>query len=467
MIFIKFIFSHRFSTIFVFKFFSGIVQIAEALVSVKRLQKFLMLDETEKPAITNGNSDHEKTGYGQSAILFEDASAKWGSDNKENTLSNLNIDIKPGQLVAVIGHVGSGKTSLHHTILRELPLVSGSIEVNGKVAYASQEPWLFASSIRQNILFGRPMDKQRYEAVVSVCQLKRDFTLFPYADKTVVGERGISLSGGQRARINLARAVYADADIYLFDDPLSAVDAHVGRHMFDECINGYLRGKTRIVATHQHQYLKQVDRIIVLSNGSVAAQGSFEELQAAGLDFVKLLEQMKEPEDNESLRRSSSRRSSIQSARSEEINEIDPVEEAEMRTSGQVTGQIYAAYFKAAGSMIFVTIMAFVCILNQLLASGGDYFVTYWVNTEEASMNATNGTFTSSNWTSPLSRDMCVYIYSAITAATVLFTLIRTYMFFSVCMRASKKLHGNMFYSITRTTMRFFNTNTSGRILNR
>ncbi|XP_012251875.1 probable multidrug resistance-associated protein lethal(2)03659 [Athalia rosae] len=447
----------------------SITQIAEALVSIRRLQKFLMHEERRKPPLTDGRCDFEKTGHAPAAVLLTNATARWdldSMDNKSNTLSNLNIEIKRGQLTAVIGHVGSGKTSLHHIILRELPLVHGSVEVNGKVAYASQEPWLFASSIRQNILFGRPMDKARYESVVTVCQLKRDFTLFPYGDKTIVGERGISLSGGQRARINLARAVYADADIYLFDDPLSAVDAHVGRHMFDECINGYLRGKTRIVATHQHQYLKYVDRIIVLSNGTVAAMGTFEELQAAGLDFVKLLEQVNETEDNESIRRSLSRRSSIQSTRSEEVVEVDPVEEAEMRTSGQVSGKIYLAYFKAAGNLCYVIAMLLICVLNQIVASSGDYFVTYWVNTEEASMVKINGTLVS-EWAGPLSRNMCVYIYSAITIATVVFTLTRTYMFFSVCMRASRRLHGDMFTSITRTTMRFFNTNTSGRILNR
>ncbi|XP_018360600.1 PREDICTED: probable multidrug resistance-associated protein lethal(2)03659, partial [Trachymyrmex cornetzi] len=144
--------------------------------------------------------------------------------------------------------------------------------INGKIAYASQEPWLFAGSVRQNILFGRNMEQVRYNHVIEVCQLKRDFSLLPYGDKTIIGERGISLSGGQRARINLARAVYADADIYLMDDPLSAVDAHVGKCMFEKCINKYLGNKTRIV-THQLQYLHNVDRIIVLKNGTIQAEG--------------------------------------------------------------------------------------------------------------------------------------------------------------------------------------------------
>ena len=145
--------------------------------------------------------------------------------------------------------------------------------MNGHIAYASQEPWLFAGSVRQNILFGRKMEQRRYEQVIKVCQLKRDFALLPYSDKTIVGERGISLSGGQRARINLARAVYADAPICLLDDPLSAVDAHVGKHMFEECIERYLKGKTRVLVTHQLQFLRNVDRIFVLKDGSIQAEG--------------------------------------------------------------------------------------------------------------------------------------------------------------------------------------------------
>ncbi|XP_048505778.1 probable multidrug resistance-associated protein lethal(2)03659 isoform X2 [Athalia rosae] len=443
---------------------SSIVQVAEALISVKRLQKFLMLDETEKSPCTLGQFNFKQTGYAPPAIQLKNVTARWGSDNKENTLSNLNINIKPGQLVAIIGQVGVGKSSLHHVILRELPLKSGSIEVNGRIAYASQEPWLFSSSIRQNILFGRPMDEARYERVLSTCQLKRDVTLFPHGDKTIVGERGASLSGGQRARINLARAVYADADIYLLDDPFSAVDTHVGKSLFADCVEGYLRGKTRIITTHQHQYLKHVDRIILLNNGTIEAEGTFAELQAAGLDFIKKLGNINEPEDNNSLRRTSSQKTSTQSVTYEAA---DPVEVGEMKSSGQVAGRVYMSYFKATGNMCYVAGMFIVCILNQVVASSGDYFVTYWVNTEESSKaTMLNGTM-SSHWTSPLSREMCVYIYSTIVTATVVFTLLRTFMFMSVCMRASRRLHENMFNSITRATMRFFNTNSSGRILNR
>ncbi len=149
-------------------------------------------------------------------------------------------------------------------ILGELSCTKGNCRVKGKIAYASQEPWIFSATIRRNILCGSEYDGKRYRKVVKAAALERDFTLFPQGDQTTVGERGISLSGGQKARINLARCLYVDADIYLMDDPLSAVDTHVGRHLFDKAVNGFLHDKIRVLVTHQLQYLKDVNQILVL-----------------------------------------------------------------------------------------------------------------------------------------------------------------------------------------------------------
>ncbi len=151
-----------------------------------------------------------------------------------------------------------------HLILGELVPTLGSCKVRGRIAYASQEPWIFSATIRQNILCGSNYDAQRYKRVVKASALDKDFILLPLGDQTAVGEKGTSLSGGQKARINLARCLYVDADIYLLDDPLSAVDTHVGRHLFDQTINGFLRDKIRILVTHQLQYLESVDQILVL-----------------------------------------------------------------------------------------------------------------------------------------------------------------------------------------------------------
>ena len=141
--------------------------------------------------------------------------------------------------------------------------------MKGKIAYASQEPWIFSANIRQNILCGSDYDAQRYKTVVKSCALDKDLTLLPQGDQTPVGERGVSLSGGQKARINLARCLYVDADIYLLDDPLSAVDTHVGRQILDRAINGFLKDKIRVLVTHQLQYLKGVDQILVLKGVNI------------------------------------------------------------------------------------------------------------------------------------------------------------------------------------------------------
>jgi ABC-type multidrug transport system fused ATPase/permease subunit len=192
-------------------------------------------------------------------IEMINVTASWTNDYKNKTLSELNIKIKSGKLYAIIGSVGSGKSSVLQMLLGELPIYSGDALINGEISYGSQEAWLFSGTVRNNILFGLPYDKLRYQDTVKHCALLTDFQQLPHGDKTFIGERGSSLSGGQRARVSLARAVYKNASIYFLDDPLSAVDSHVGKHLFDECIgpNGYLARQraTRILVTHQVHFL--------------------------------------------------------------------------------------------------------------------------------------------------------------------------------------------------------------------
>ncbi|KAG7207731.1 hypothetical protein KM043_009345 [Ampulex compressa] len=474
----------------------GITQVAEAVVSIRRLQKFMMYEEVNEPEKVMGQEkkwasagESEKTekielennkneindyyDHGGSHIALENATTKWLPYDKDDTLHNINIKVQPGELIAIVGQVGAGKSSLLNVILKELPLLSGSIKVNGSLAYACQEPWLFAGSVRQNILFGRKMEQLRYDRVVKVCQLKRDFTLLPYGDKTIVGERGISLSGGQRARINLARAVYAETDIYLLDDPLSAVDAHVGKHMFEECIDKYLKGKTRILVTHQLQYLRNVGRIIVLKDGAIQAEGTYDELASLGVDFGRLLENQAHSEErtpSAPASRSNSRNASITSLSSFMTNDTgkqdEPEEVAEMRTKGSISGKVYAGYFRAGGNWCVIFSVVMLCLIAQLAASGGDFFIAQWVNMEEKFVNETASGIVV-DWQSSFSRNICIYVYTGLTVLTIGVTLIRSFAFFWTCMRASMRLHDRMFRCISRATMRFFNTNTSGRVLNR
>ena len=195
-------------------------------------------------------------------------SASWDRHEDRKALRNISFSLTRGQMLAVTGPVGSGKSSLLMAILGELPTLNGRVSVNGKIAYLSQMSWVFSGTIRDNILFGRSFEPKRYQEIVEVCCLQTDLHSFPQGDLTEIGHRGVSLSGGQRVRVSLARALYSDADIYLLDDPLSAVDAKVGKHLFDRCICGFLSDRTRVFVTHQLDYLTHLDNIIVLSEGT-------------------------------------------------------------------------------------------------------------------------------------------------------------------------------------------------------
>lgn len=224
----------------------AVSDVAETLVSIKRIEVFLMFHEVKISPVKYSPKKiiHSSTPLINAAskksvgIYLHDVSAKWNMFLQENTLSGINFNVGPKQLVAIVGGVGAGKTSLLHLIIKELTMSKGIKDIVGQISYASQEPWLFAGTIRQNILFGETYMKKRYEQVIKVCALERDFEMLPYGDRTMIGDRGVTLSGGQRARVNLARAVYKDVDIYLLDDPLSAVDTHVAKKLFEDCIAG-------------------------------------------------------------------------------------------------------------------------------------------------------------------------------------------------------------------------------------
>lgn len=305
---------------------------AEAYISVKRVQEFLLRPESKRPIskkqkghkngkLSNGeiksnglemfdktqrkNSDTiteqvngiaaiaytEKLNESpcrriqnvdslEKSIRFENATAVWerSESRQMNGIFDMSLEIKPG-LCAVVGQVGSSKSTLLNLILGELSLDSGLMTINGTISYASQEPWIFEGSVRNNIVFVEDFDEERYNKVVEVCALERDFKLLPQGDATIVGEQGSSLSGGQKARVNLARAIYKQSDIYLLDDPLSAVDTHVGKHIFEKCIKGFLAEKICVLVTHQLQYLKNVQLVVLLNKGKIEAQGPFQTLQ--------------------------------------------------------------------------------------------------------------------------------------------------------------------------------------------
>lgn len=227
--------------------------------------------------------------FSDAAIIVENGTFSWGDD--ETTLRNIDMRVETGNLVAVVGTVGSGKSSLISALLGEMEKVSGRVNTIGSIAYVSQQAWIQNCTLQENILFGKPLDQKLYDKVIAACALKPDIDMLPGGDQTEIGEKGINLSGGQKQRVSLARAVYNNADIYFMDDPLSAVDAHVGKHIFEEVIgpNGILSGKTRILVTHGITFLPQVDNIFVLKDGEISESGSYEALmnkKGAFADFL-------------------------------------------------------------------------------------------------------------------------------------------------------------------------------------
>ena len=225
----------------------------------------------------------------QPQISLQSVACSWNSNFKNPTLQSLCLSLYKGDLVFVIGPVGCGKTSLLFTILGELPLHQGLVSFRGKIAYVGQKPWVFFGTVKENILFGKAIDPHRYNMILEACDLKKDIRKFPNGDETLVGECGTILSGGQKARVGLARAVYSDADVYLLDDPLSAVDSTVGQHIFKICINNVLGDKTRLMVTHNLQFLENADHIVVMHEGSILEHGNYHGLLKRGFDFENVV----------------------------------------------------------------------------------------------------------------------------------------------------------------------------------
>lgn len=249
-----------------------ISMLVQASVSVKRMNKYLGHEELEEYV------SHEKEDA-STPIHVRNGSFAWTKD-EEPVLRDLDVQIPKGALVAIVGQVGSGKSSFLSALLGDMERIDGTVNVQGSVAYVAQQAWIQNATVRDNIIFQKKMERDRYNRTLEQCALQSDLNILPGGDLTEIGEKGINLSGGQKQRVSLARAVYNDADIYLLDDPLSAVDSHVGKHIFDQVIGpkGVLKDKTRLLVTHGISYLPQVDRVIVLRDGRVEEQGTYQEL---------------------------------------------------------------------------------------------------------------------------------------------------------------------------------------------
>uniref|UniRef100_A0A453INW7 ABC transporter C family member 13 n=1 Tax=Aegilops tauschii subsp. strangulata TaxID=200361 RepID=A0A453INW7_AEGTS len=253
-------------------------------VSLDRIASFLCLEESPMDAV-----ERLPSGSSNVAIEVSNGCFSWDGSPELPTLKDLNFQARQGMHVAVCGTVGSGKSSLLSCILGEVPKLSGEVKTCGTMAYVSQTAWIQSGKIQDNILFGKEMDSEKYDRVLEWCSLKKDLEILPFGDKTVIGERGINLSGGQKQRIQIARALYQDSDIYLFDDPFSAVDAHTGSHLFKECLLGALASKTVVYVTHQIEFLPAADLILVMKGGRIAQAGKYNNILGSGEELMELV----------------------------------------------------------------------------------------------------------------------------------------------------------------------------------
>uniref|UniRef100_A0A8D1ZP89 Multidrug resistance-associated protein 1 n=1 Tax=Sus scrofa TaxID=9823 RepID=A0A8D1ZP89_PIG len=473
-----------------------ISSIVQASVSLKRLRIFLSHEELEPDSIQRLPIKDAGT---TNSITVKNATFSWARSDPP-TLHGITFSIPEGSLVAVVGQVGCGKSSLLSALLAEMDKVEGHVAIKGSVAYVPQQAWIQNVSLRENILFGRQLQERYYKAVIEACALLPDLEILPSGDRTEIGEKGVNLSGGQKQRVSLARAVYCNSDIYLFDDPLSAVDAHVGKHIFENVVGpkGMLKNKTRLLVTHGLSYLPQVDVIIVMSGGKISEMGSYQELLARDGAFAEFLrtyasaeQEQGEPEDGlggisspgkeakqmengvlvtEAAGKHLQRQFSSSSSYSGDVGrhhtstaelqkpgaqteDTWKLMEADKAQTGQVKLSVYWDYMKAIGLFIsFLSIFLFLC--NHVAALVSNYWLSLW--TDDPIVNGTQEhtkVRLSVYGALGISQGVTVFAYSMAVSIGGIF--------------ASRRLHLDLLHNILRSPMSFFERTPSGNLVNR
>ncbi|KAJ3181645.1 hypothetical protein HDU85_003589 [Gaertneriomyces sp. JEL0708] len=388
------------------------------------------------------------------------------------SLRNISLSLPRNSLTAIIGPVGSGKSSLLLSLLHETSLHHGTVSLPSSLSYVPQTPFILNASLRSNILFGLPYDRERYLRVIRDCALEMDLKILPDGDQTIIGERGVMLSGGQKQRVSLARAVYAEKECVLLDDVLSAVDTHVGKYLFKNCLLGALVNSTRILVTHQLHILPQVDYIISMKNGEIAEQGTYEDLMAKDAEFADLMQRhggggaVDEKEAIEAVKdlQTIAAESAIETTQLLEIEKglqrpIDAKDPAspkattseEERATGSVDMKVWFSYIRAAGSKHFVFLLLFLLTLIQASRIGGDFWLVQWTN----------------NTVSSFDTGKYVAVYFAFGVFQML-TLYGYGLFFAFSgTRAARVLHEAMIERVIHAPVGFFDTTPLGRVINR
>ncbi|KAJ3389562.1 hypothetical protein HDU92_000983 [Lobulomyces angularis] len=422
--------------------------LAEYKIAVSRIDEFLNAQELQ---------ERVKIGYNkQYSIEMENCNFVWGSKKDSFRLKNINMKIPTGSLVAIVGKVGSGKSSLLNAILGEMKRELGSVSINGSLGYSPQQAWIQNTSLKQNILFGKPYNRHLYSLAVRNCSLDKDIALLSEGDETEIGEKGINLSGGQKQRVNLARCVYFGSSIVLMDDPLSAVDAHVGKNMFENCIVNGLQGKTRILVTHQLHLLSKVDIIIVMDAGEIVEQGPYQQLlhKKDGI-FSSLASSyggistttVKEKRFSNIKFLNESEEVNLNINKSDDKKNLMSIEE---RIIGNVSSSVYLGYAKSS-SVVLVCFFALALLIFNLAKLGTDYWLIIWSNNQIPHF---------SNF-----QYIAVFFAWGLLQAIAIFSFGILVAFIGIA--ASKNLHDKAMARVLRAPISFFDTTPLGRIVNR
>ncbi|XP_071721308.1 ABC transporter C family member 14-like [Rutidosis leptorrhynchoides] len=437
----------------------SLISISQAIISLGRLDDFMLSKEINERVVDR------QEGGGSMAVEVKDGYFSWDDEAAEGAVvKNLNIEIEKGQLAAIVGTVGSGKSSLLSSVIGELHKISGKVRVCGSTAYVAQTAWIQNGSIQDNILFGLPMDRQKYNDVIKNCCLEKDLEMMEFGDETEIGERGINLSGGQKQRIQLARAVYQDCDIYLLDDVFSAVDAHTGSEIFKECVRGALRNKTVLLVTHQVDFLHNVDLILVMRDGMIVQSGKYNELLESGLDFKALVSAHETSMHLVEMGPTTPDRTSpkplhkpptqipIEQSKSSSMIGTSKLIKEEERETGRVGASVYKVYVTEAFGWWGVILVISFSLMWQGTQMTSDYWLAYETSDDHAA--------SFDPW-------QFIEVYTAIACVSFILIFCRIICSTILGLKTSQIFFKRILYSILHAPMSFFDTTPSGRILSR
>uniref|UniRef100_A0A673W8Z6 Canalicular multispecific organic anion transporter 2-like n=1 Tax=Salmo trutta TaxID=8032 RepID=A0A673W8Z6_SALTR len=425
-----------------------ISSVVQASVSLKRIQDFLSHEELDPESVDRNNT---------ATVTVVNGKFTWAKQDPP-ALHNINLMVPQRSLLAVVGHVGCGKSSLVSALLGEMEKLEGHISIRGSVAYVPQQAWIQNATLRDNILFGKAYNEQKYRSCLEACALTPDLEVLPGGDLTEIGEKGINLSGGQRQRVSLARALYNEADVYLLDDPLSAVDSHVAKHIFDHVIGpeGALQGKTRILVTHGISFLPQVDNIMVMVEGRVSEMGSYQELlqqNGAFAEFLRnySLEDIIEDEATGTTTCYYSRE--IQNLLSEVRSTADFLFHLVIICTHLVKSKVFWEYVKAVGPLLTLCI-CFLYGCQNAAAIGANIWLSQWTNDAAQNMTQEN-------------VSMRVGVYAALGITQGILVMVSSFTLAMGNIGAARKLHYALLDNKFHTPQSFFDTTPIGRVINR